>query len=133
MDQSWRILIVCSRAECRQRLAATLGSWKLPMVAAATIQEAQRALKKHAIAQVFCEDTLPDGSYRDLLESLAARDSRKYLVVMLHDEQQYGEAIRLGAFDAIPFYYKPSDIRWLVFRAIHDAEESRHPGQRRSA
>lgn len=133
MDSQWRVLVVCSQPESSQRLVGIVSTWKLESIAAGNLSEARKVLQEQAVSLVFCEDTLPDGSYRDLLRMITASGSRTLVVVMLREEQQYAEALQLGAFDVIPFRYRPSDIRWLIFHAIRHVQESRRPSQRKTA
>ncbi len=130
MALSWRVLIACSAAECRQRLADILSAWKLDVAFAASVREAQKVLREQDISQVFCEETLPDGNFQDLLNAAVSSRSRIYLVALIRDEQRYGEAMQHGAFDVVPYHYRPSDIRWLLFRAIRHSEDTRRLKER---
>jgi DNA-binding NtrC family response regulator len=138
MGSTWRILIVCSVDACRQRLADIVDSWRMETIAVASAAEAQRVLQEQAVSVVFCEDQLADGSFRDVVQAIRAAHARTPLIAMLHDDQSYADALAGGAFDAIPLQYRPTDIRWLLFRAIQNSENARRAGvnpgvQRRTA
>ncbi len=133
MGLPWRVLIACSAAEGRQRLADVLSAWKLDVVFAASVQEARKVLREQDIAQVFCEETLSDGDFQDVLEAMGTSRPKKYLVALLRNEQRCVEAMQHGAFDVVPVHYRPSDIRWLIFRAIRHAEDTRRFKERVAA
>ena len=81
------------------------------------------------LSLIFCEDTLSDGTYRDILRSPGkAIKTRLVVISEVSDDQKYNEAKQLGAFDVISSPCRRSDIQWMVIRAIQ--EESRHSGAR---
>jgi DNA-binding NtrC family response regulator len=133
MVAPWRVLTVCSAAECRQRLAEIVSTWKIETVSATSIEEADKILREQPISLVFCDYGMAQGSFRDLAKTTASLRSRVYLVALIHNEQEYSEAMQSGAFDAIPMRFHSSDIGWILFHAIRHAEDSLRPAQSRSA
>jgi DNA-binding NtrC family response regulator len=117
MDSSGRILIACASAEYKEALAEILKAWSLETTMVSTPDEI-KALLPQAPALVICEDQLAQGTYREVLEALYAAKSTARLLVLIHDEANYSEAMQLGAFDAIPVPFQRSDAQWAVIRAL---------------
>ncbi len=99
-------------------------------VACSSVQQAQTLLPDPTLSLIFCEDTLPDGTYLDLL-NVMGRPMKTRMVVISpssHVDEKYQEAIGAGVFDVIASPCRSSDVQWVLIRAIH--EESRHAGRR---
>jgi hypothetical protein len=47
--------------------------------------------------------------------------------VLVRDEEDYSEAMRLGAFEAIPIACRRSDVQWTM---IHALRKPQNPPQR---
>lgn len=133
MVAPWRVLTLCSAPDCRQRLTEIVTNWKIETVSASSLLEAQRILKEQPVSLVFCDYDLGQDTFRDVAKMMAALRSRVYLVALIHNEQEYTEAMQAGAFDAIPIRFHASDIGWILFHAIRHAEDSVRPAQARSA
>lgn len=73
------------------------------------------------IALIFCDDCLPDGSYRDLLDGLPRMTRRAPLVVVMSGQDRdrtYREAMEQGAFDVIASPCSKQDVQWIVIRTM---------------
>jgi DNA-binding NtrC family response regulator len=123
------VLVVGSDPECHRILADVLGRWGVQGLFASTISDARKTLLEQSIGLVFCESRLPDGGFTDLLDAAASRTFPLRLVAILHDGNEYANAIRLGAFEAIPVPCQRSDIQWVIIQARH-AEEKSPPDRR---
>ena len=125
----WRVLIVS--AEMNLSLVKdAMSQWALEAVSCPSLQEARALLPDATLSVVFCEETLPDGTYLDVL-ALIGRPVKTRVVVISsssHVEEKYEEAIRSGAFEVIASPCRTSDVQWVLIRAIQ--EESRHGGRR---
>ena len=74
---------------------------------------------------VFCDDRLPDGTYRDLL-TLRQTGQRSLCFVVttrVGEWDEYLEATQLGAFDVIPFPLRATDVELTVIRAMRREEQ----------
>jgi hypothetical protein len=80
---------------------------------------------------IFCEETLADGTYRDLLHGFEKPLKTRFVVTAPAPqlEQLYEEGMQLGLFDVIASPCRKSDVQWMVIRAIQ--EESKRGGNRR--
>ena len=65
---------------------------------------------------VFCEDKLPDGSFREILCLVKANRPEVQVVLssMLGDVHEYIEAMNLGTFDFIAPPYRSSEVISVV-------------------
>jgi DNA-binding NtrC family response regulator len=118
MDFSGRVLIACSSAECKETFADILKAWALETTIVSTSAEAQELLQPQPPALVICEDQLAEGNYHEVLDALSAAKSPARLLVLVHDEAEYSEAMEAGAFDAIPVPFRRADAQWAVIRAL---------------
>lgn len=86
-----------------------------------SIQNASPLIARPDIALTFCDDYLPDGSYRDLLNALPRVTRRAPLVVVMSGEDRdrtYREAMEQGVFDVIASPCTRQDVQWIVIRAM---------------
>lgn len=77
------------------------------------------------VALTFCDDYLPDGSYRDLLDALPRMTRRVPLVVVMSGEDRdrtHRDAIEHGAFDVIASPCSKQDVQWIVIRTMDVAQ-----------
>jgi DNA-binding NtrC family response regulator len=118
------VLLVGSDSECRRTLADVLRFWGMEGMFASTISEARTILLEQPIGLVFCESHLPDGGFPELLEAGASRKFAFRLVAMVHDVDEYANAMRRGAFEAILVPCQRSDIQWVVIQATHAGQKS---------
>jgi DNA-binding NtrC family response regulator len=127
MDLRTPVLVVCSDPECCSMLLGVVKDYGLEASAAANIRQARTHLQKPDLSLVLCESNLPDGSFRDLFEASAFRTSPLRFVVLVRDEEDYSEAMRVGAFEAIPTPCRRSDIQWTVIHALRSPEKPAQP------
>lgn len=99
MDNDVDVLIVSSRIENKRTLLRTLESLPVNTFSASTVFQAQEFLATHPMAIVFCDERLPDGSYRDLVGSVSSSPQMNRLIVVLCTGEwaEYLDALRLGA------------------------------------
>ena len=85
------------------------------------------------LSLIFCEDKLADGTYLDLLDTLGKPLKTRLVVISQTPDvnEKYNEAIELGAFDVIASPCQPSDVQWMLVRAIQ--EETKHVGRKSRA
>ena len=126
---SWRVSIISGGMNL-ELVRNAMSQWALEAVSCSSLQEARALLPDSTLSVVFCEETLPDGTYLDVL-ALLGRPIKTRVVVISpssHVEEKYEEAIRSGAFEVIASPSRTSDVQWVLIRAIQ--EESRHGGRR---
>ena len=126
-----RVLVV-SPGENREAVTSAMSHWSVDPICCSSIKEARTLLPNARPSLIFCEESLADGTYRDLLRDLS-KSAKTHLVVMSPQPDQneiYNEALNLGAFDMIASPCRRSDVQWIAIRAMQD-EMRRSAGRRR--
>jgi DNA-binding NtrC family response regulator len=134
MDQP-SVLVVGSDQECRRTLTDVLGLWGMGVSFVSTIAEARTILLEQPITLVFCESDLPDGGLTDLMNAAASKRRPVRLVAILHNANDYADAIRVGAFEAVLVPCRRPDVQWAIIKATlaerrtpQDYEDPSNPG-----
>ncbi len=129
MTVPWEIIVLSSALEDRRALANILEAHGLEPLCCSTLREALEALQKDSVGLAFCDKTLPDGTYRDLLAAVRDFKNRVRVVVTSHqaDWDEYLEAMRLEAFDVIAVPCRPTDVEWMVIQAKRDERSQSRP------
>lgn len=88
--------------------------WKL--FGAGTLREAKDLLREEPISVVICEQELPDGTWKDLLEELSHAERPPHLVVTsrMADDQLWAEVLNRGGYDVLAQPFDPTE----VFRVV---------------
>jgi DNA-binding NtrC family response regulator len=121
MENEVDVLIVSSRIENKRTLLRTLEGLPVNTFSASTVFQAQEFLATHPLAIVFCEELLPDGSYRDLLGSVP---SSPQMVQCTGEWEEYLEALRLGAAEVLRVPLQSTDIDIALFHAMRQGREN---------
>lgn len=111
------VLIVSSHLETCRDLASVLSQWGLEPYCCATVSEAVDLLAVQPMPLVFCEDHLPDGTFRDVLKAARCSMSKVRVVVTTRNGCR-SEAFRLGAFNVIPCPCRSTDVQQTIYQAI---------------
>jgi len=126
MENEVDVLIVSSRIENKRTLLRTLQGLPVNTFAASTICQALEFLATHPLAVVFCEERLPDGSYRDLLGSVSSSPQMNRLIVVqcTGEWEEYLEALRLGAAEVLRVPLQAPAIDIAGFHARRQGREN---------
>ena len=121
---SKKMLLVMPQGR-RERMLSFLSESGMDVSAAEDVKEAQKKLAgavKYDLAIVDSE--LPDGSWRDVLQFVAASHAGCEMVVCSRcgDERLWAEVIQCGAFDLVPEPFEKQEI----LRIIHSALDSHY-------
>lgn len=97
------ILVVTPDRDDIRTVESAAAEESVETVVAHTYREALGAAAKKTISLIFCEQGLPDGSWKDLLSRLVVNPEPPKLVVLAEpsDQTLWAEAINLGAHDVI--------------------------------
>jgi DNA-binding NtrC family response regulator len=127
-----RVLVV-SAGENRDVVTSAMNHWSIETLPCGGVQEARSLLSTARPSLIFCEEDLPDGTYRELLQDVSKAAKARVVVISADAEQDahYNEALALGAFDMIASPCRRSDVQWIAIRAIQD-EFRRSGGRRRT-
>jgi DNA-binding NtrC family response regulator len=120
--KQWDVLIVSARGENSQALLRILKDLPIHTFAAASVAQAKQVLSRHPVDLIFCEESLPDGSYRQLLELAIARNKKSRFVVILctGEWDEYLEAIGLGVTDVLRCPLQSIDVELVLIGLGHD-------------
>jgi DNA-binding NtrC family response regulator len=107
-----QVLVVGSDVGNRTALVQILEECGLEPVTASNVEETGNILARRPTHVVFCEDTLSDGGFREILRLVKATRPESQVVVAskLGDVDEYIEAMNLGAFDFIAPPYRDADV-----------------------
>ena len=101
-------------------------------ISCAALQQAEEVLARQTVALVFCDESLSDGSFRELLDGVKREKTSPKVVVAIRtgDWKEYLEAMQLGAFDAIRCPLRETEIENVVARAMREGRESINHNER---
>jgi DNA-binding NtrC family response regulator len=113
------ILMVSACREHRGTLLRIFERLNLDVTVSCSLAQASDVLAHQTTALIFCDENLPDGTYRDLLAQRSSGQKIPPVVVAMKesDWEHYLEAIRRGAFDAIRRPFTPTDVELVLIHA----------------
>jgi DNA-binding NtrC family response regulator len=110
------VLAVSSIESDHTSLSHIFGHTAWTFDSARSVKEAMEKLTHETSPVVLCDETLPDGSWKDMHAFCQTRPNPSYLIVSSHyaDDRLWAEVLNLGAYDVLakPFHSKE------VFRVI---------------
>jgi DNA-binding NtrC family response regulator len=119
------VVVAAASLENRKPLLRVLEDLSLNTISCSSFEQISEVLSRQDVLVVFCEESLGDGSYRDLLCAPEVRehDARIVVTIRTGDWGEYLDAMRLGAFDAIRCPLQPTDIELVVLRALREQRQ----------
>lgn len=84
-----------------------------------TLEDAIDFLQEHKAAVAICEETLPDGTWRDAARILNSFPNAPMVVVIGSDRALLDEVLALGGFDVLTRPLRESEVIWTVASAWH--------------
>jgi two-component system response regulator HydG len=114
-----RILAVSTQTTDVLSLARIFDHSTWSFDSATSLTAALRFLAKNSVEVVLCDRSLPDGTWRDLLNSVTMLEHPPQLIVTAHDadDRLWAEVLNLGAYDVLIKPYQPKE----VFRTVGNA------------
>jgi DNA-binding NtrC family response regulator len=134
MDNGLPVLVVSCRPENRRMLMRVFDGLPIDAYSAPSLEQAREALALRSFSVVFCEERLPDGSYRELLRHVqSAPEDMRFVVMLCTGEwEEYLEALRLGAEEVLRCPLQPTDIDLALIHVMkggaHKKEMAAHAG-----
>ncbi len=133
MHIRWEVIILSADFERRRELAKILTANGIEFAYASSIEDCKEIVARECVCLIFWDGHLVDGACRDLLHSIWSLDRRVKIVLMSHaDDRVKQQAIeQMGAFGVVPFPCQPTDIEWILSRAVRaerDEDKTDHPG-----
>lgn len=126
------VLTVSDAGEDRDSLRTILNHSNWTIHEALGCGEAATALRRHRVAVVLCDDTLPDGNWKRVLRELETASEAPLLIVTARnaDDRLWAEVLNEGAYDLIPKPYDRKEVIRVVSTAwLHwkDTQCGLHP------
>jgi DNA-binding NtrC family response regulator len=123
MLRRWDVLVACTDLTKRSALVHMLEGLSVNVFSCSTLNQTGELLSRQKIELVFCDESLSDGSFRDLLRASHAWMGKPRIVVLfsIGEWAEYLEALQLGVFEVISTPVHPTDVELAVIRAIRDA------------
>jgi DNA-binding NarL/FixJ family response regulator len=106
-----------------RRMAEGFG-WDL--FESASCAEGMALLRRERIPVVICEQDLPDGNWRSLLEEITKLAYQPNLIVAsrLADDRLWAEVLNLGAYDLLVLPYDDEEVHRVVSLAWYSTCEA---------
>jgi DNA-binding NtrC family response regulator len=131
MHIRWEVVILSMDLERRRELGKILATNEVEYAYASSIEDCKEIVARESVGLIFWDGHLMDGGCGDLLRSVWSLDRRVKIVVMsqMDDGDKRHAIAQMGAFGVVPFPCQPTDIEWILSRAVHaerKAENSEH-------
>ena len=127
MHIRWEVVILSTDLEWRRAVADILAANGIDFVCASSIEDCNEIVARESVGIIFWDSHMAVETYQDLLNSMVSLDPRVKIVVISHmdDWDKHVDTARMGAFGVIPFPFQPTDIEWVLSRALRaEREES---------
>jgi DNA-binding response OmpR family regulator len=123
-----RILSVSSTPDTFAVLCEASGDLDCQIEATGTCESAVRFLSQGDVSIVVCDDDLPDGPWRDVLDWVCSCPVPPLLIVTsrLADEYLWAEVLNLGGYDVIAKPFNRTEMRHILSTAYLARLATRH-------
>jgi DNA-binding NtrC family response regulator len=128
MHTRWEALILSTDLEWRRTLARILTANGIDFAYASNLEDCKEIVARECVGMIFWDSHLANGSYYELAFSVQSLDPRVKIVVISHtdDWNEQLATAQIGAFGVIPYPCQPTDIEWVLSRAIRaELEETK--------
>jgi DNA-binding NtrC family response regulator len=127
MEKEWNVLVVSHRANAHALLPDAFHALPVNAFVVGTNRQAREMLASLSFDMVFCEESTPDGSYRELLNLVLARHRETRFITILSSDRgpEFLEATQSGATGAIPGPLDRSDVGMIFLHAMMEQNEPR--------
>jgi DNA-binding NtrC family response regulator len=122
MLSSIPILVVSGDPSHRDLLAARISSYGPLPFCCGSRESAIELLKRHPFPIVFCDDQLPDGTFRTVMEGAERREVPiQFIVTSRKDDWDLClDALNAGAFDYIALPALPGEVERILSAALKE-------------
>jgi DNA-binding NtrC family response regulator len=105
------------------------------VTSAANCRQAMEQLRRTRVSVILCESVLEDGTWKDILNHIAASAHAPLLIVTsrVADEYLWAEALNLGAFDVLAKPFRQQEVRHVLTTASLDLVHAAAPRVRNAA
>jgi DNA-binding NtrC family response regulator len=122
MLRRWDVLVVCAEMNNRNALTHMLEGMSVGVYSCSTLSQAMEVIYSHKIELIFCEENLPDGSFREFLQANQIGIGAPHVVVIGHlvDSTECTEVLESRGFEVISLPLHPTDVELAVIRAMRN-------------
>jgi len=120
MYTRWEAVILSNDLELRRALGRLLSANEVDFNYASSIENCKEIVARECVGLIFWDSHTWDGTYRDLARSVRSLDRRVKIVVISHNDDwdEHLSTTQMGAFGVIPFPCEPTDVEWVLSRAV---------------
>jgi len=120
MPPSTSILVVSGEPTRQKWLVTSVSNFGLQAACCRTFKRAAGLLRKHSFSIVFCDDLLPDGTFRMVMDYAARCGTPMPVIVTSRrdDWDPFLKALNAGAFDYIAFPPLPGEFERIMRSAL---------------
>lgn len=120
-------VVLSSDLESCRQLRRVLDASGIDTICSSGISDCREILASGNVDLIFCDSSLADGTYRDLLRTLQLADRKIKVVVnsRLAGWEEFLEAARLGAFDMIASPCVPTEVEWVISQVVRALRNER--------
>ena|SRR5579863_7922357 len=129
MHIRWEAVILSTDLEWRRAVAEILTANGIDYACASSIEDCKEIVARESVGLIFWDSHLADGTFQDLFRFMSSLDPRVKIVVISHmdDWDENLVTARMGAFGIIPYPCQPTDIEWVLSRAVRAEREEVQP------
>jgi CheY-like chemotaxis protein len=111
-----KLLSVSADAEDHTVLQRMLSGLAMSVEAVSSCQEALDYLSRDHVSVIFCESSMCDGSWKDLLNQLSTGVEAPPLVVTsrLADDYLWSEVLNLGGWDVLAKPFRQQEVLYVL-------------------
>ncbi len=119
------ILIICASKEEQAQFTEMVRMAGMRAVCCAGIREARVILARQEIHAVICEEILPDGSFRDVIEQGKPVSEVLPVIVFSNSGEwdTYLRVMRAGAFDCIAYPPESAEVARILWQALRQSKQ----------
>ncbi len=128
------ILLASPRQSDHDSLAVILRGFRCGLHCCGTRKEVLSFLRNHSLGVIIADASLPDGTWKDLLNdvSLLARAPNVIVMSRSADERLWAEVLNLGGYDLIMTPFDSNEVFRVAALAWLDWERKRAAGFQKS-
>jgi CheY-like chemotaxis protein len=111
-----KLLSVSAEAEDHTVLQRMLSGLGMSVAAVCSCQEALDYLRHDEVSVIFCESSMSDGSWKDLLNHVSTAVEAPPLVVTsrLADDYLWSEVLNLGGWDVLAKPFRQQEVLYVI-------------------
>jgi DNA-binding NtrC family response regulator len=131
MYTRWEAVILTTDLEWRHALARTLHANGVDFAYANSIRECKEIVARESVGLIFWDSHSATSTYQELAQAVRSLDQSVKIVIISHVDDLRLPTAWTGAFGVIPFPGQPTDIEWVLSRALRAEFQNTMAGRHR--